>query len=134
MPNGEGCVIFNLRNDAIRIYDAENLNHHRSYGFSVFSGARTEGFVIDTAQQERTFGIAFLPGGSFPFFRQPASETENNSVELDCLWGLAAGEIRLRLLAARGIDEMFGVIEHELLGRAARPIALHPAVAFARRI
>jgi AraC-like DNA-binding protein len=132
MPNGEACVIFNLRNDAIRIYDSDDVDRCHSYGPSVFSGARTEGFVIDTAEQERTFGIAFQPGGSFPFFRQPASEMENNSVELDSLWGLAAGEIRERLLAARGINDMFGVVERELLHRAARPVALHPAVAFAR--
>jgi AraC-like DNA-binding protein len=132
MPSGEACVIFNLRDDAIRIYDADNVGRYQAYGHSVFSGARTEGFVIDTLQQERTFGIAFLPGGSFPFFRQPASETENRSIELAALWGFAAGEIRERLLAARRVQDMFGVVEHQLLRRASRPIALHPAVRFAR--
>jgi AraC-like DNA-binding protein len=133
MPNGEACVIFNLRAEPIRIYDPENLDRYRSYGSSVFSGARTQGFVIDTQQQERVFGIEFQPGGSFPFFHPPASETENASVALDCLWGFAAGEIRERLLTARGVHGMFDVAERELLRRLARPLALHPAVAFARR-
>ena len=133
MPNGEACVIFNLREAPIRIYDPENLDRYESYGSSVFSGARSQGFVIDTEQQERVFGIEFQPAGSFPFFHAPASETENASVPLDCLWGFAAGEIRERLLAARSVSEMFAVAERELLRRLSRPLALHPAVAFARR-
>jgi AraC-like DNA-binding protein len=133
MPNGEPCVIFNLRDDAIRIYDGENIGRHSAFGHAVMSGARTESFVIDTLQQERVFGIEFQPGGAFPFFREPACETENASVALDCLWGFSAGEIRERLLAARDIAEMFRVAECALLGRLARPLELHPAVAFARR-
>jgi AraC-like DNA-binding protein len=133
MPNGEACIVFSLRDHPIRIYDPENISRHRSFGHAVLSGARTEGFVIDALPYERTFGIAFQPGGAFPFFREPASETQNASVALDCLWGFAAGEIRERLLAARSVDEMFQVAQRELLRRATRPLALHAAVAFARR-
>ncbi len=133
MPNGEACVIFNLREAPIRIYDPDDLDRYHSYGSSVFSGARTQGFVIDTAQQERVFGVEFQPAGSFPFFPPPACEMENASVALECLWGFAAGEIRERLLAARNLNEMFAIAERELLRRLSRPLALHPAVAFARR-
>jgi AraC-like DNA-binding protein len=134
MPSGEACVIFSLRDEhPIRIYETQNIERHRSYGHAVLSGARTEGFVIDTVQQECTFGIAFQPGGAFPFFREPASETTNSSVALDCLWGFAASEIRERLQGARGVEDMFSLAECELLRLATRPIALHPAVAFARR-
>lgn len=133
MPSGEPCVIFNLRDDPIRIYDNENIERHESYGHAVFSGARTEGFVIDTVQQERTFGIAFQPGGAFPFFREPASETLNRSMPLDCAWGSASREVREKLLATRRIEEMFCAAENELMRRITRPLALHPAVAFARR-
>jgi AraC-like DNA-binding protein len=133
MPNGEPCIIFNLRDDPIRIYDAENTARHSSYRDSVLSGARTEGFVIDANAYDRTFGIAFQPGGAFPFFREPASQMQNASVTLDSLWGLAAGEIRERLLSARSLQEMFAAAERELLSRLTRPLALHPVVAYARR-
>ncbi len=133
MPTGEPCVIFNLMDDPIRIYDTENIERYSSFGRSVFSGARSEGFVIDTMQQERVFGIAFQPGGAFPFFALPASETTNSSIALDCLWAMAAGEIREKLLAAHGPEQMFAVAQRELLRRATRPLGLHPAVAFARR-
>ncbi|HXA56586.1 MAG TPA: helix-turn-helix domain-containing protein [Candidatus Acidoferrum sp.] len=133
MPSGEPCVIFTLRDDSIRIYDPENIGRHSSYGNAVFSGARTEGFVIDTDQQERTFGIAFHPGGAFPFFREPACETRNLAVPLDCFWGASVGRMRQHLLDARSAHEMFAVAERDLLERLKRPLALHAAVAAGRR-
>jgi AraC-like DNA-binding protein len=133
MPNGEASIVFNLRDEAIRIYDADDLRRYDSYGHAVVSGARTRPFVIDTLQEERVFGIQFQPGGAFPFFRVPASEMENQSVDLDCLWPGIAGELRERLLAAASIDQMFVLSEEYLLARLVRPLELHRAVAFARQ-
>jgi AraC-like DNA-binding protein len=133
MPNGEASLVFNLRNEPIRIYDADNLTRYESYGPTVLSGARTNCFVIDTEQEERVFGIQFQPGGSFPFFRLPASELENSSVGLDSLWPRVASEFRERLLAATRVNDMFQLAERYLLAQLARPLELHPAVRFARK-
>jgi len=132
MPNGEPTIVFSLRDDEMRIYDADNLSRYESYRHAVISGARTGCFVIDTAQEDRVFGMQFLPGGSFPFFREPASEISNQSVDLACLWGRAANELRERLLSAAHRNEMFRVAEQFLLHQLARPLGLHPAVSFAR--
>jgi AraC-like DNA-binding protein len=132
MPNGESSLVFNLRDDPIRIYDPDDLSLFRSYGQAVISGARTKSFVIDTIQEERVFGIQFQPGGTFPFFRAPASEIENQSVDLCCLWGTAAGELRERLLREPTIDRMFLEGEKFLLAQVARPLGLHRAVTFAQ--
>jgi hypothetical protein len=86
MPTGEPTIVVNLRDDAMRIYDADNLTRYASYRRAVMSGPRTGCFVIDTAQEERVFGIQFHPGGSYPFFRSPALEIENQSFELDDFW------------------------------------------------
>lgn len=133
MPNGESSVIFNLKEDPICIYDADDTSRFTSHGHAVISGPRTNCFVIDTSQEERVFGIQFRPGGAFPFFRPPASEMKNTSVNLDLLWKAAARELRERLLQARAIDAMFALAEEYLLAQLVRQLELHPAVEFARQ-
>jgi AraC-like DNA-binding protein len=131
LPNGEPAIIFNLRDDAIRIYDAHDVSRHTSYGHAVLSGARSNCFVIDTEQQERVVGVQFLPGGAFPFFRMPASEAENLSIDLEDLWHKRTGEIREQLLAASNVESIFAHLERCLLEQLVRPLELHPAVTYA---
>jgi len=133
MPNGEPSVVFNLRDDPIQIYAPDSLTRPHSYGHAVISGARTSCFVIDTKQEDRVFGIQFQPGGAFPFFRVPSHELENRSVDLDYLWPRTAKELRERLLAVARVDDMFPLAEQYLLAQLVRPLALHPAVRFARQ-
>ena len=132
LPNGEAAILFNLRDDEMRIYDADDPQRYTSCGLVGISGPRTRCFAIDTAAEERVIGIQFQAGGSFPFFRAPAAEVANQSVALDCLWGPHAALIREQLLAAPSVDAMFAVLERALLAQLARPLELHPAVAFAR--
>lgn len=133
LPNGEPAIIFNLCEDPIRIYDSEDIIRFNEYGHAVLSGARANCFVIDAYQQERVVGVQFRPGGAFPFFPMPASETEGASVDLNDLWPNRAAEIRERLLAAASVDEMFAILERCLVMQLVRPLALHPAVAYAIR-
>jgi len=131
MPNGEPSVIFNLGNDPIRIYDADDPRRYGEYGWSVVSGARTKCFVIDTSQEERVFGIQFHPGGAFPFFRVPSAELENRSVDLEDLWPRTANELRERLLSSRTVEMMFDAAERYLFAQLVKPLELHRGVAFA---
>jgi AraC-like DNA-binding protein len=131
LPNGEPAIIFNLRDDPIRVYDAQDVNRFRSYGHAILSGARSNCFVIDTHQQDRVAGVQFRPGGAFPFLRVPASEVENVSVDLQDLWPRRSGEIRERLLAAPTIESMLAELERCLLEQLVRPLELHPAVVYA---
>ncbi|HEY6970020.1 MAG TPA: helix-turn-helix domain-containing protein, partial [Candidatus Angelobacter sp.] len=133
MPTGEPTIVFNLLDGPIRMYDADDVSRSTSYGHAVLSGARASCFVIDTIQQERVFGIQFQPGGVFPFSRVPASETENQTVELEHLWRGAARELRERLLAAPTINGMFLLAEEYLFALRVKPLELHPAVSFARQ-
>lgn len=131
LPTGEASVIFNLQNDPIRLYDAKDLSRFKTYGSAVLSGARSDCFVIDTAQEERVIGIQFLPGGASPFFRMPATEIANDSVALEDLWPSATAEIRERLLAAGNPDCMLRLLERLLMHQLTRAPVLHPAVTYA---
>jgi AraC-like DNA-binding protein len=133
MPTGEACIIFNLRDEAIRIYDWRDPDRFDTFSKAVVSGARSEPFVIDTLQQERVFGVQFRAGGSFPFFRIPSSELENRDVSLDYVWESAANVMRERLLEARSVPSMFAVAEEVLMQQLVRQLSLHPAVDFAAR-
>ena len=130
LPNGEPAIIFNLCNEPIRIYDAQDLTRFATCGTAVLSGARANCFAIDTSQQERVIGIQFRPGGAFPFLRMPASEVENSSVALDDIWPGRAGVIREQILAATTIESMFATLERLLMEQLVRPLELHPAIEF----
>ena len=131
LPNGEPSLVFNLRDDAIRLYDPHDLNRRTTYNGAILSGARSDCFVIDTDQQERVAGIQFRPGGAFPFFRVPASETEGLTVNLGDLWLGRAAELRERLLAAVTVESMFATLERFLMEQLVRPPELRPAVHYA---
>jgi AraC-like DNA-binding protein len=131
MPNGEAAIVFNLRDDVMRLYDADDLDRYTSCGLAGLTGPRTGCFAIDTASEDRVLGIQFFPGGTFPFFREPAGELANQAVPLDFLWP-GAGELREQLLAAPSIDAMFALLERVFMKRIVRPLELHPAIGFAR--
>ena len=129
----EPAIIFNLRDQPIRIYDPADLNKYQSYGRAVLSGARSDCFVIDTDQQERVLGIQFRAGGAFPFFAMPASEAEGLSIDLEDLWPTRARVIRDQLLNACSVSAMFQLLERHLLEHLVRPLELHSAIGYALR-
>jgi AraC-like DNA-binding protein len=131
MPNGEATIVFNLTDTPIRIYHSDDTNRFDTYGHAILSGARTNYFVIGAAEQQRVMGIQFRPGGSFPFFREPADTMENASIMLEDLWRARTEELREQMLAAPDIPAMFQILERDLLRQLARPLALHSAVEYA---
>jgi AraC-like DNA-binding protein len=133
MPNGEATIIVNLREDEIRIYDPDDARRYASCGRVVLAGPRTKGCVIETSPDDRIFGIQFLPGGMFPFVRVSGGEVANSSVALSEVWGREAEAMREELLEAHSVRAMFGMVEKRLRAQLARPLALHPAIDFARR-
>ena len=136
LPNGESCIVFDLREKPRRIFDANDPCEHETYEPAVFCGARADSFVIETSQQERVVGIQFRPGGAFPFLSMPADEVAHSSFALDHAWPGHGAEIREQLMSAKSVDAMFLVLETALLSRLARFSsgargAGHPAVHFA---
>ena len=133
LPNGESGIVFDLREQPVRIYDACNIERFESYAPAIFCGARTDCFVIDTSRQERVIGIQFRPGGAFPFLGMPASEVANATHSLDDVWPMQAALIREELLAANHVGQMFSILERVLISQLKHSPAPHPGVAFAIR-
>jgi AraC-like DNA-binding protein len=131
LPDGSMGLVINLHEDSFRIYDRRNPNRCETFRGCLLSGAQSEFIVIDTANQASIMGVHFKAGGGFPFFGMPASELHDVQVNLDALWGTTAGELRERLLEAATPRAKFAILELYLLERMARPLARHPAVAFA---
>lgn len=133
LPTGTMELVINLRDDELRVYDRREHERFRSFRGCLLSGAHSEFVVIDTASQASLVGVHFKPGGASPFLASPAGELRDAHVSLDALWGAAADDLRDRLLAADTPEARFHILEQSLLARATRPLARHPAVAFALR-
>ncbi len=131
LPTGEASIIFNLRDEPFRIYDAENFNRFTTHRQAVLSGARSTCFGIDTESQECVVGIQFRPGGLFPFLSMPASDAEGLTLDLEAIWPSHASDIRDRLLASPSAHSMLKTLESCLLNRMVRPLNLHQAVTYA---
>jgi AraC-like DNA-binding protein len=131
LPTGTMELVINLRDDTLRVYDRQDHAKFQSFRGGVICGAHAEFFVIDTANQAAIMGVHFKPGGASPFLHLPACELHDAHVSLDTLWGTKANDLREQLLEARTPETRFHILEQFLLARAARPLAHHPAVAFA---
>jgi methylphosphotriester-DNA--protein-cysteine methyltransferase len=128
LPTGQGSVIFNLLDDAMRLYSAGNLDSFESYSSAMWAGALSTPNIIDNQQKDRVFGIQFRSGGVYPFVKMPVDELANCALPLEALWGRAAAELREQLLAAETPDAMFCATERALLSGGVRPLELHGAV------
>jgi len=131
LPNGESSIIFDLREQPVRIFDAQHADKFVIHAPAIFAGARTDCFVIETSQQERVIGVQFRPGGAFPFLAMPASEVSNATFSLDDLWPRQASLLRDALMNAGSVEAKFAVLERSLTERLRRSLPLHPAVAYA---
>ena len=130
LPHGSMDLIINLHKDTFRVYDQQHHDHIQSFRGCLLTGARSEFSLIDTANLVSTVSVHFKPGGAFPFLPLPAGELHNRNVSLDELWGQEASDLREQLLEAGTPDSMFRILEQFLLSHIARPLALHPAVAY----
>lgn len=128
LPTGVMQLLVNLHSDELRTYDGADV---RRVSGAAMQGARSGATVIDTGQLRAIVGVAFKPGGAFPFTVAPPSATAGTIVELDALWGRDGAVLRERLLSAPTPRAVLRTLEDVLLARAARPLEPDPATAFA---
>jgi AraC-like DNA-binding protein len=131
LPTGTVELVVNLRDGPLRVYDGRDIDRFQSHRGPLVCGPQSESFVIDTAPQASILGVHFRPGGAFPFFGLPAGELCGAHVALDALRGSEAGELRDRLIDTATPAARFRILERSLLSWVTRPLARHPAVAFA---
>ena len=129
LPSGTVELVFNLRDDEIRIYDPTQLDSCRRFSGAIVSGPYRACFAIDPMQHASIIGVHFRPGGAFPFFGA-ADELADAHVDLEALWGRSAGELRERLAGAAPARR-FAMLEAALLAHWRHGWRRHAGVAFA---
>lgn len=127
LPTGAMQLFVNLHADELHAAQSGRLSG------AALHGAQSGPVVIDTADQRAIVGVAFKPGGAYPFLPAPASTTTDELVELSELWGRDGAVLRERLLSARSPAEMLRTLERVLLARVARPLQPDPTIAFGLR-
>ena len=131
LPSGHVSLMVNLHDDEFRTYHGpDGAAVQRTRG-AVFSGPQAAPSVIDTEEQRRLVWVSFRLGGAAPFFETPLDETRDELVDLGDLWGPAGATLRERVLEARTTEEMFGIVESELLEHLVPERERDSAVAFA---
>ncbi len=133
LPTGQMQIVINLLEDRSCIYDRDDPDRCQTFSGSLLAGAHSEYIVIGTAMQAFIMGVAFKPGGAFPFLRMPAGELRDTTVSLDTLWGAAAMDLREQLLEAPTHRARFEVLERVLMAELTRGFQMHSAVGFALR-
>src|SRR5258708_6253067 len=130
LPTGQTHLLVNLREDEFRTYSGPDCAAvHRTHG-AVLAGPRSRSTVIDTNEQRCLVRVDFKLGGAAGFFRLPVSETSNQFVELDQLWGRDGAVLRERLLEARTPKAKLQVLETILLEHLGRLQRRGPAISF----
>jgi AraC-like DNA-binding protein len=131
LPTGGFQLLVNLHEDELRSYHGPGYQELRRTAGAALGGAFDAHFAIDTAEQKNIAGVAFRPGGTWPFFRAPASETGGQHLALDLLWGAPGARLRERLCEAHargGPEAVIAALGRALLERVSRPLAPEPLV------
>jgi AraC-like DNA-binding protein len=118
LPTGSVDLVVGLRDDST----------------VVVSGPFTHAFVLDTAEQRDTLGVAFKVGGAGALLGLPLDELSNLHVPLAELWRSDAAELRERVLDAPTAEAKLEAAQRVLSARLARVMRPpHPATGRAAR-
>lgn len=82
LPSGTSELVFNLREDEMRIYKDSRSNEFQRYSGAIVSGPYAGPFVTDTALDTCVMGVHFKPGGAFPFLGFGADELRDRHADL----------------------------------------------------
>jgi AraC-like DNA-binding protein len=131
LPSGTFELVFNLRDDELRIYKAMRPDKCVRLSGAIVSGPYEGFFVTDGAEEASVVGVHFKPGGAFPFLGSFANELADAHIDMKDLLGGAAGEIRERLSDEHSPERRFQILEQALLSGPFRLREHHPAVSLA---
>jgi AraC-like DNA-binding protein len=107
LPTGGVDLVVSLRDDS-------------AYPDAVVSGPFTHAFLLDTAAQRDTLGVAFKVGGAAALLGLPLDELRNQHVPLAELWRSGASELRERVVGAPTPEAKLETAERILSARLAR--------------
>jgi AraC-like DNA-binding protein len=125
VPSGTLEIVFNLVDDAFRIYGSRGASQLPG---AMVSGCYGAAFDFDTRAHASVVGVHFRPGGAARLLGVPPGELADTHVPLDALWGREGRLLRERLGAASE-GERLRILEQALaarLGRARAPRQVIP--------
>lgn len=132
IPTGAAQLVVNLAADSLHWYDGPGLEVRRGVDGAGLCSPVARPIGVDTADQARTVGVVFRPGGAVAFGDVPAAALTDPVTSLSDLWGPDGVSVRDRVLTARTPVERLDVLERILVARL-RTSAPRPggAVAYA---
>lgn len=119
LPQGTFELVIDLRAVPRKLFRDESARRWTEYKRAWLSGAHSRYIVIDVLPASSMIGVHFRPGGAAAFLPAPAEEFADQVVELECVWGAAAGELREKLLEWPRPREKFAALEGFLAERLA---------------
>lgn len=128
MPDGSATLIINLAEDEVRGYIGSNDDQLVRHPGAVLVGAGSRYSVIDSQEQRAVMGVAFRPGGTWPFFDPAADELRNQDTPLQDIWRCGGASLRERVLSGATPLARIGILERELLAQSIRPLERRPEI------
>lgn len=117
LPSGTFELVFNLRDDELRIYKAARPQECKRLSGAILSGPYSGSFLTDTAEEASVMGVHFKPGGAFPFFHFAAGELSDQHADLETIFGRAATEFHEQLSLKASPMRRFRLLEEFLMSR-----------------
>jgi AraC-like DNA-binding protein len=114
LPGGQIHIMVNMEEDQFRTYSGPDCSTVSRTRGAILQGPASKPAMIDTVEQRSLVTVNFKPGGAAPFFKVPISETCEQLVDLDQLWGCDGAILRERLLEARTPESKLNAVESAL--------------------
>jgi AraC-like DNA-binding protein len=131
LPDGMLSLIFNVRDDEIRMRAPHDPAKIRRYPGALLTGARTSFAMLDTTTAISVLGVQFKPGAASAFLPWPVDEIQDSEAPLDLVWGAEALDLRARLSTESSHTRRFDLVERFLRTRFNPEWTPHAAVVLA---
>lgn len=129
LPTGQSHIMVNLDEDEFRTYSGAGCRTVHATGGAVLAGPHGRSTALDTKEQHRLIAVEFKLGGAAAFFRMPLSDSYDQVIGLDCIFGRDGQLLRERLCETKPLADKFHLLEAMLLERLG--CSLDPAIAAA---
>lgn len=131
LPSGAMHLVIRLTDSPLRIADPLKGVGAQVVAPSLVGGMRAGYYLRELLAPACSVGAVLRPGAAEHLFGVTAEALAERHTSLEDLWGMAARDLRDRLLEQQQPEDRLAVFEAELASRLPRVHGLHPAVALA---
>lgn len=129
LPDGSVDLLIDLTDTPKKLFDNEEATSYTTFSKSWISGMKTDYILID-ASVSNMIGVHFKPGGCFPFVDFPMSELNNQTIQLDMIWGSEVNSLREAILHQPAITGRFALLEQYFLQKGKSKMLNHALVQY----